>query len=430
MTACRPIMSTGTPHPQNFIKAYVEIFEQFADNASYLWLLRSIAVEQPHYAREDIQELEHRIDAQLDGLMISIEQSWPICLDALELQESGNTFTAAILAFRSHDVKNIQTVIEVGLANAETEKGLISALGWLPEKLIQSWIEKLLGSKDLNHKYLALAACSVRRQNPGEALARILDRDDCRQHEKLYSRALRLIGEVRRQDLMPYLNSAMNSRQPDIRFWSHWSGVLLGNRNAVENLKPYVFTENPHQQKAINIAFRVLTIDQSRQWIAELGKDGNQSRAVVKATGVLGDPHAVNWLISKMEFPADSRLAAESFTNITGIVLEQYDLINSHTEFLPDHPNDDPDDDDVSLDEDENLPWPAVEKIKNIWINHGRNFIAGQRYFMGRSIEPKLLRDKLKTANQRQRHAAALELAFFDLNVPLPNTRAKVTIDG
>ena len=423
-------MNTATSYPQNTIKAYGEIFDQFADNASFLWLLRSIAVEQPHYSKEDVQELEQRIDAQLDGLMTSIEQSWPVCLEALELQEPGETFTAAILAFRSHDVKKIQAAIEAGLVNEETEKGLISALGWLPAKLVQGWLEKFLSSKDLNHKYLAVAACSVRRQNPGEALTRILDRDDCRQHEKLYCRALRLIGEIRRQDLMPYLNAAMDSEQADICFWSNWSGILLGNHSAVENLKSYVFTENHHQQKSVDIAFRVLPIEKSRLWIAELGKDSNQSRAVIKATGVLGDPHAVNWLISKMELPADSRLAAESFTNITGIDLEQNDLINSNSASLPLHPNDDPDDDDISLDEDENLPWPDVEKIKTIWINHGRNFIAGQRYFMGRNIEPELLKNKLLTAKQRQRHAAALELALIDSNVPLPNTRAKVSIDA
>ena len=67
------------------------------------------------------------------GLMASTEQSWLTCLDALELNEPGEIFTAAILAFRCHDVKKIQTVVEAGLTNNETEKGLVSALGWLPE---------------------------------------------------------------------------------------------------------------------------------------------------------------------------------------------------------------------------------------------------------------------------------------------------------
>lgn len=419
-------MNVATEFQKNLTSAYGAVIDQFADNASFLWILRSIAVEQPHYSVKDVRELEQRIDAQIDGLMTSIEQSWQICLDALELNEPGEVFTATILAFRSHDVNKIQASVEAGLINDETEKGLISALGWLPAKLVHSWIEKFLTSKDLDHKYLAVAACSVRRENPGEVLTRTLRREDCKQHEKLYCRMLRLIGEIRRQDLMPELELAMQSEQEDIRFWSNWSAVLLGNRSAVSNLKQFVFQSGEHQQKAIDLSFRVLPIEQARHWIAELGKDSEQARAVIKATGALGDPHAVNWLISRMEQPASTRLAGEAFSYITGIDLEQNQLALDDEPVLADQPSDDPEDDDVSLDEDENLPWPDIDKIKTIWINHGRNFIAGQRYFMGRDISSDLLKDKLINANQRQRHAAAMELALIDSNMPLQNTRAKV----
>ncbi|MCP4494614.1 MAG: hypothetical protein GY820_46035, partial [Gammaproteobacteria bacterium] len=99
------------------LSAYGEIFEQLTDNTSLLWILRSVAVEQPHYSVADLRELEQRIDAQLDGLMASIEQSWQCCLQALEPGEPGEVFTAAVLAFRSHDVKKIQVAIEAGLGN-------------------------------------------------------------------------------------------------------------------------------------------------------------------------------------------------------------------------------------------------------------------------------------------------------------------------
>lgn len=419
-------MNVATTFQKNPSSAYGAVFDQFADNASFLWILRSIAVEQPHYSVNDVGELEQRIDAQLDGLMTSIDQSWQICLAALELNEPGEVFAATNLAFRSHDIKKIQAAVEAGFINDETKKGLISALGWLPAKLVNGWIEKFLTSKDLNHKYLAVAACSVRRENPGEVLTRILQREDCKQHEKLYCRMLRLVGEIRRQDLMPELELGMQSEQEDISFWSNWSAVLLGNRLAVSNLKQFVFQSGEHQQKAIDLSFRVLPIEQARQWIAELGKDSAQARAVIKATGVLGDPHAVNWLISRMAQPAAARLAGEAFSHITGIYLEQNQLALDDGLVLAEQPSDDPEDDDVSLDEDENLPWPDTDKIKTIWINHGRNFIAGQRYFMGRNITSELLKEKLLNANQRQRHAAAMELALIDSNMPLQNTRAKV----
>lgn len=409
------------------MNAYREIYEQFVDNASFLWVLRSIAVEQPHYYVADIHELEQRIEAQLDGLMTDVEAAWEICLQALELEEPGEVFTATVIAFRSHDVLKIQKTIETGLSNNETAKGLISAMGWLPGKLVHPWIKKFFTSKDLNHKYLALAACSVRRENPGEYLNKILDRDDCKQHEKLYARALRLIGEIRRLDLMPHLSEAINSEQDAISFWSNWSAILLGNRTAVTNMEPYVFKTGLYQINAINIAFRVLSIEQARNWISKLSANQDQSRAVIKATGILGDPHAVNWLIGKMSEPANARLAAEAFTIITGIDLEQYHLVAEVTPALVEQPNNDTDDDDVSLDEDENLPYPDADKVATIWMNHGQNFIAGQRYFLGRPISVDWLKNKRITGNQRQRNLADLELNLLG-DTPLYNTRARISV--
>lgn len=408
------------------MNAYKDIYEQYVTEASFLWILRSIAVEQPHYTREDIYELEQRIEAQLDGLMTAVEDAWEVCLDALELEQPGEVFTATVIAFRSFDVAKIQLAVKAGLKNDKTVKAFISALGWLPEKQVHPWIKKFLTSKDLDHKYLALAACSVRRENPGEHLNRILNRDDCKQHEKLYARALRLVGEFRRQDLSPSLTEGMSSDIDSIKFWSSWSSVLLGNKAAAANLHPFILKAGPYQTAAINLVFRVLPVEQARELISRLVEDKVQMRAVVQATGVLGDPHAINWLISIMADPVLARIAAEAVSLITGIDLEQYKLTDEKVPDVAQHPSDDANDSDVSLDEDENLPWPDVKKISQIWMNLGMNFIAGKRYFLGRNITPELLNEKIVSAYQRQRHAAAMELALMNLPTPLQNTRARI----
>ncbi len=409
----------------NEMTAYKDVYEQYVDDASFLWVLRSVVIEQPHYTKEDVYELEQRIEAQLDGLMTSVELAWEICLEALELEEAGEVFTSAVIAFRSHDANKIQKAIEVGLSSEETFKGLVSALGWLPDKFIHPWVKKFLTSKDLNHKYLALASCSVRRENPGEHLNRMLAREDCKQHAKLYARALRLIGELRRQDLMPALQEAMQSDDDEIKFWAYWSSILLGDLKSVENLEAYVFNASPLQNHAINIVFRVLPIDQARVWISKLSNDKEQTRTIIKATGILGDPHAVNWLILKMRESAFSRLAAESFVFITGFDIEQCQLEGDIPAHLEVTPNESLDDDNVLIDEDENLPWPDYEKVSAFWMTNGSRFIAGKRYFLGDAITPETLTNKIINAHQRQRHAAAIDLALCDSSTPLQNTRAR-----
>ncbi|MDH5776655.1 MAG: TIGR02270 family protein [Gammaproteobacteria bacterium] len=408
-------------------KAYRDIYEQYVDEASFLWMLRSIVVNQPHYTKQDLLELENRIEAQIEGLMTSMSEGWEACEAALKLEEAGEVFTATIVAFRSHDMENIKKAVEVGLTNDSTYKGLISALGWLPDKLVGAWIERFLSGKDMNHKYLGVAACSLKRQDPGEQLLKILNRPDCQEHHKLYARSLRLIGELRRQDLLPALNVAMNHDDPEIKFWALWSSILLGNKSLVKHLKPFVLTSGPFSSRAINIAFRVLPVEEARKWISEMATKDGLNRAVIKATGILGDPHAVNWLIGQMAKPEYARLAAESFSMITGIDLEQHQLSMDIPDNAPLIPNNNVDDDDVSLDEDENLPWPDVSKVVAIWRRQGQNFIIGQRYFLGRPLNSELLRNKLEMGFQRQRHAAAMELALTDPEYTLVNTKGKAS---
>lgn len=406
--------------------SYKDIYERYIDDASFLWILRSIAIEQPHYNASDILELEQRIEAQLDGLMTSLDVGWGVCESALELQEPGEVFSSMVIAMRSHESDKIKISVNAGFSNERAVPGLVSAMGWLPDEIAIPWTDRFLNGKDLNHKYLGLASCSIRRKDPGEILTKILQREDCRQHEKLYCRALRLIGELRRQDCMPAINAAMNVDNENINFWANWSAILLGHRNCVENLHPHILQAGPYQDMAIQVAFRTLPLEQAREWISQLSKDSAQGRPVIKAIAVLGDPHAVNWLINKMQDPKLAKIAGEAFSSITGVNIEKSQLAIDKLDKYQDIPSDESDDSYTDLDDDENLPYPNFEKVADIWRKHGQNFIVGRRYFGGRPIRPEILKDTLMKGSQRQRHAAAIELALSENDVPLPNTRARV----
>ena len=150
-----------------------------------------------------------------------------------------------------------------------------------------------------------------------------------------------------------------------------------------------------------------------------MAQDPIHIRTVITATGVLGDPHAVNWLITKMTDPLLARLAGEAFSIITGVDLEKHSLA------APPIPNANTADAFVGLDEDTNLPWPDVNKIAALWRSHV-DVTASQRYFLGKSISVDELRRIIDEGAMRQRHAAALELALHDPKMPLFNTDAKL----
>jgi uncharacterized protein (TIGR02270 family) len=407
-------------------KAYRGIYEQYADEASFLWLLRSIAVDQPHYTPADIGDLERRIQANLDGLMTNLELGWTVCENALELEEPGEVFAAAVTAFRSRDMTHIQQVVEVALADPRNAKALISALGWLPGSLVHSWIKKFFTSKNLDHKYLAVAACSVRRENPGEYLNKILGRDDCLAHERLHARSLRIIGELKRRDLAPALQAGAGSDSDAVKFHAFGSAVLLGDRAMAARLEPYAMQDGPFQQPALQLALRALPVEQSRAWISQLAQAPDQARNVIEASAALGDPQAVNWLIAKMKEPELARLAGEAFTTITGVDLEKHELAIDVPEDITAIPNNDPEDEDVSMDEDENLPWPDPDRVAALWHTYSKHFPPGRRFFMGQPVNKERLAQIIQSGYQRQRQAAAVELALLEPQSLLINSRATV----
>lgn len=221
------------------------------------------------------------------------------------------------------------------------------------------------------------------------------------------------------------LQKNLGNEDAPAAFWANWSGILLGQHALVTNLQPIMLTPGPFQARAIQLAFRALPVKQGREWISTLAKNSVNARAVISATGVLGDPHAVNWLISKMPDPALARLAGEAFTLITGIDLEKLGLTLATAKPELAIPTDDPKDPFVGLDEDEHLPWPDAEKIAALWRSHGQHFLVGRRYLLGKPISPDWLKQILVQGYQRQRHAAALELALIDSQSRLVNTRAR-----
>jgi uncharacterized protein (TIGR02270 family) len=424
--ARQAIPTPSQPPPGQSRKAYRHIYDNFADESSFLWHLRRVAIGQPHYLPHDIADLERRIDSHLDGLMTSLDLAWPACEAALASQGPGETFTAAIVAFRSRDTAKIQSIIGAGLGEDRMFKGLVSALGWLPGQIAHPWIEKFLGSKDLNHKHLAIAACSARRENPADYLTRILQRDDCRAHAKLHARALRLAGELKRDDLRNAVAAARSAEDDEVRFYAHWASAMLADWASVDGLQAFAAVDGPWRIPALEVAMRALPVPVARSWLSTLAGNPKNQRAIVKATGMLGDPQAVGWLASKMRDAALARVAGESFTLITGIDLDRHDLTVAVPQDVTAGPNDDPADGDVALDEDEYLPWPDAEKVAYLWQTHGRRYAAGTRHFLGQPIDAEALVQTIRTGYQRQRRAAAFELALFQPGCALFNTSARI----
>ena len=397
------------------------IVEQHAEEAAFLWILRDAAVQAPHYSLNDLADIDERVEAHIDGLRVAGEAGWSICADALAQEEAGEVFAAAVLAFESGQDQRIKMVLEAAATDPELSRGLISALGWLRFDQVKEHIDQLLRSLTPKLRRIGIAASAVHRQDPGSILVDALNNEDT----FLKARAIRAVGELGRINLLSMLKNQLAAEDKDCQFGAAWSAVLLGDRGeALEFLKTFATSESPFRERALNLTLRVMDNTSAQNWLKEMSQQPDWLRYTVIGAGVAGDPVRIPWLIEHMKMPELARVAGEAFTMITGVDIAYEDLEGEWPEGFEAGPTENPEDENVEMDSDEDLPWPDAQLIAEWWAKNKAAFRNGTRYLLGQPISPEHLHKVLRTGFQRQRAAAALELALLQPGQPLFEVRA------
>jgi uncharacterized protein (TIGR02270 family) len=238
------------------------------------------------------------------------------------------------------------------------------------------------------------------------------------------ARAWRTAGELGMHDLRSFAVAATDE-DPACQFWAAWSGVLLGGKGrALDVLKQVSAEPGPLRPRAFRLAIQAMTIAESHALLQSVAQDSAQRRRLIRGAGLVGDPAYVPWLIDFMADDKLARLAAESFSLITGLDLAWLDLERTPPENFESGPNDDPNDPNVEMDEDDGLPWPDQAKIQAWWNENSQRFQPGVRYFMGQPLNPENCLRVLKEGFQRQRILAAHYLCLLKPGTVLFNTSA------
>lgn len=392
------------------------IITQHAEEAAFLWILRNNAVHSPHYSLSDLARLDARIDAHLDGLIVAGEDGWRVCCEELKWEEPGEVFAAAALAFLSDDVARMRPVLDAASTSPILTRAMASALGYLPHGKVMPRIVQLTGSKSNELRFLGLCASAIQRIDLGKVLNEAMASD----HAPSRARARRAAGELTRRDLLPMLRAGLEDGDYTARFWASWSIGLLGDRGVSDILKEFVVDDFPRARTALDLALRLMELRVANQWQQALAGDEKTIRTAILAAGIVGDPVAVPWLLEKLDDPTLARIAGEAITTITGADLALLNLDVPPPENVEAGPNDNPNDENVALDEDENLPWPDPAKIRNWWASNRTRFHSGRRLLLGAPLTPDSLNLILRNGRQRHRAASAIELLIQDPKATAP----------
>jgi len=393
---------------------------QHAENACSLWWQRHNAVHEPHYTFEDLVHLDNRVEANLDGLRIAGEHALPIIDENIAGEDEGGFFTKAVLLLERGESKEFLGLAERLHDKRDALEEMGSALAWVKPEYLANTVKELLSSAVPSSIELGLHACAAHQRPAKKYLQNALDSDDV----NLRASAMKVAANLGFSDIKHRLQGISDFESDREKFHCGRALAMLGNQAAgSELLKPLAIDDSSFNSKAVKLIAMMNDIAGCKALLKTLDANGHRQRDVIRGFGYLGDPVAVDWLISKTELPQLCRIAGGSISMITGMDLAENDLetLDEPEGFMDTGPDDDPANHNVAMDEDEDLPWPDPERMRAWWQSSAK-LPTGKYYLNGREKTRNELAIVLREGFQRQRNAAADNLALMNPASPFLDT--------
>ena len=401
------------------------------EQVAFLWSSRGSLTRSSAVTFELLARFDNRVSDLLSRL--GGDERLPEKLVAHEPRafKAGFAFATAAVA----SLTGASHLIDALAARIESDASLLpavaSALAWSAYTQIQSTLEYLLAAPSPERVELGLWAAASHRMHPGEAVVRALEGETSR----LRACALAVIGRLGLQDLRPSVVRALQDEDAACRFAAAWSAVRLGESAGIPVLGRFVSESGRFAVPACQIALRTLDVSRARRALERVHSAAGGSRLSVIGAGIVGDPTLADWLLDSMASEELARRAAAAFSLMTGCDLRRDDLDAANpprksliearrNDARPAEPADVPAPDVfdgafVDDESDDELTWPDVVRLRRWWRGKRQGFRPGERYIAGTAVRDPALGDVLRSGNQAQRRAAALELALLNPQAPL-----------
>lgn len=440
-------MAMATTAPQR--KRMPGLVERHADEVDFLWAKRDVAARSAAYDLNGLARWDERLDGHLDGLRYAGDDGWQAALALLQAKAKlnpgqgssgkpteqarssngsawGSAFGAAWVAVEQGDFERFAAVLDCAVGgNKDGDRAVTAALAFVSLEKAQRFFRPLVTAKHPLLQRMGIAAAAAHGHDIGQELATALGASD----GAVRARAARAVGQLGRRDLLRALEFLHDDSEPACRYAAIWAGAVLGHVTSGQMLWSFCQPNAVWNEEAICLAAVMDPGDAPRK-IREFAERTGDVRAALFGVAALGDAALVGWLFELMRTPDHARLAANALVGLTGI-----DLVAKRLTTKPPPvqlgPNNDPNDDNVTMDPDHGLPWPNVDALQTWWSGARRAYPAGTRFWLGKSIEQGGADLALRNGNQTLRRAAAWALAkmapgrdLFDVRAPAMRQRA------
>lgn len=395
----------------------IDVLEEHLEEADFLFQQRENALSDRVYDLPGLFELEERLLAHLDGLVLGGKEAWTLLAPKLVGGEVGEVFAAAFVALESGEPARIELLQKTfGGAEGPILDGIRHALRHTPSPEIEKIVRPYLNNEKGAIRAAAIDVISFRRL-PLEI--RLLQAGLQEKDPLVVAAAANAVGQLRLADLKNEIEEALESDAAPVRLEAMRAGLLLKSEKALRRCRRAVQERVKEGGDAILLLGLLGHPEDGSLLMKALG-EAALARNAIPSLGLLGRAAAMEPLIQCAADPKLARLAGEAIRTLTGVDLEKEKLVTPPAAKA----KTEDEDDELEADPDEGLPVPDREKLEGWWRKNASRFDPKGRYRKGRPYGAPSLIDILRTGALPERHPAALELAMIDPSRPVLETRS------
>ncbi len=357
----------------------LDILDEHIDEAEDLFERRLLAFDMLDLTGEDLAELDVRLRAHLDGLLLGGEASWNLCRDFLAEGSVGQAFVAGIMACEAPGAPGLQTLIEaLPEASPDIKQGIRGACHLTVWPGVVYFLQQQLGSDDADVRAVALDALIYRKEIPAiDVLERALKSSNTAE----LIAGLQGAAQVDDLRLAPLVEGCLSSNNTDVSAAALEALVLIDPARAVARCHGILSDNAP----CPTTAAMLLGVIGNREDIGPLiettaSQVPQVARAAVLALGNLGSPVAVQALIKLLDHPELGGVAGVSLKRMFGEHLPEAEMPPLETA--------EEEDDSGDWQPDDDLPRLSPQFVQQWWVEQQTRFSAEGRFRIGETFRP------------------------------------------
>ncbi|WP_374512173.1 hypothetical protein [Niveibacterium sp.] len=351
-----------------------ELAQAHAEELAYLWHRRRTAIRSPALTIRDFGDLNERIEAHLEGLLVCGQSLHSIVGERLTLDDRDEVFAGALPLLRSGNVDATRSVLSsFAAATGERLEGLRDALGVAPLVHTEATLRAALSHGSSGHAAAAALALAAHRR---------LDSADPRLARLLYDPTPSVATQAWRAALQ--VDAAVNPiPRPYAAAIGHDDPALRAAALEAGIWRSEPWAPNVIRKLAERGDFLGLT------WMSAVGEAAATQRMLPMMQGMpgptrcaiaarSGQPAAMQALLDWMSDadPATAASAGEAWTRLTGLDVE------GERASLPV----DAEADEVEREFAPEVRLPDAPKARQQWAANGSRWLAGTRWCRGHDI--------------------------------------------